>query len=270
MLDQNLDKLIELSIAFAPKIILAIVTLFIGLKLVNVLTKVVSKVFRKKQVEESLSSFLLSVLGLGLKAMLLISVVSMVGVEMTSFIALLGGAGVAIGMALSGTLQNFAGGVIILIIKPFKVGDFIEAQGYTGIVSEIQIFNTVLKTPDNKTIIIPNSPLSTGSLINYTAEKTRRVDFVFGIGYNDDIDKARSVISSLIAKDSKIHKEPAEVIVVGELADNSVNLTVRVWTNSEEYWNVFFNLTEAVKKEFDKEGISIPYPQRDVHIHEAK
>jgi small conductance mechanosensitive channel len=190
----------------------------------------------------------------------------MVGVAMTSFIAVLGAAGLAVGMALSGTLQNFAGGVMILIFKPFKVGDFIEAQGYAGSVREIQIFNTILKTPDNKTIIIPNGGLSTGSMVNYSAEETRRVDFTFGIGYNDNIDQAKGILSKLIENDTRILKDPAPFIAVSELADSSVNLVVRVWARTADYWGVFFDMTEAVKKTFDNEGVEIPFPQTTLHL----
>jgi small conductance mechanosensitive channel len=173
-------------------------------------------------------------------------------------------------MALSGTLQNFAGGVILLILKPFRVGDFIEAQGFMGTVKEIQIFNTILKTPDNKTIIIPNGGLSTGSMTNFSTEPLRRVDFSFGIGYGDDIDKAKGIINGLIKADSRILADPAPFVAVGELADSSVNFVVRVWADSGDYWGIFFDLTEKVKKAFDKEGVSIPFPQTDVHVYNEK
>mgnify|MGYP001325835615 CR=1 FL=1 len=269
-LESSFDQLLNYTIAYFPKLILAVVTLVIGLKLVNLFSSFITKILHKKDVEPSLASFLNSVSKIGLKVLLIVSVVSMVGVEMTSFIALLGGAGVAAGMALSGTLQNFSGGVIILIFKPFKVGDFIEAQGYMGTVREIQIFNTILKTPDNKTVVIPNAPLSNSSLINFTAEKTRRVDFIFGIGYDSSIDQARDIIRNLIESDIRILKEPNYEIVVGSLGDSSVNLTVRVWANLENYWPVFFDLNESVKKAFDKEGIVIPFPQRDVHLYQTQ
>jgi small conductance mechanosensitive channel len=206
-------------------------------------------------------------IGILLKILLLISVIGMVGVQMTSFIAILGAAGLAVGMALSGTLQNFAGGVIILLFKPFKVGDYIEAQGHSGSVNEIQIFNTILKTPDNKTIIIPNGGLSTGSMINYSTEPQRRVDFVFGIGYGDDVDKAKAVIQQLIDGDERILKDPAPFIAVSELADSSVNLVVRVWAEASNYWGIHFDMHEKVYKTFDKEGLNIPFPQMDLHVH---
>jgi small conductance mechanosensitive channel len=197
---------------------------------------------------------------------LFISVAGMVGIEMTSFIAILGAAGLAVGLALQGTLQSFAGGVMILLFKPFKVGDVLEAQGYVGSVKEIQIFNTIMATPDNKIIIIPNGSLANSSMTNYSTMDTRRVDFSFGIGYDDDFDKAKEIIKGLIDADERILKDPAPFVRVGELADSSVNITTRVWVNAPEYWNVHFDMIENVKRSFDKEKISIPYPQMDVHL----
>ena len=259
-------KGIELAMTYAPKLLLAIVTLIIGLWIVKMIVNGVSRMMERKGVEPSLRPFLAGLTSTLLKVMLLISVAGMVGIQMTSFIAILGAAGLAVGMALSGTLQNFAGGVMILIFKPFKVGDFIEAQGFAGVIKEIQIFNTIMKTGDNKTIIIPNSPLSSGPMVNYSTEPQRRVDMTFGIGYGDDIDKAKSVIQRLIDADSRILKDPASMIAVSELADSSVNFVVRAWVKAADYWGVFFDMQERVKKEFDKENISIPFPQMDVHV----
>jgi small conductance mechanosensitive channel len=199
--------------------------------------------------------------------MLVITVLGMLGIEMTSFIAILGAAGLAVGMALSGTLQNFAGGVMILVFKPFKIGDVIEAQGYTGKVDQIQIFNTIMKTPDNKTIIIPNGGLSTSSMVNYSTEATRRVDWTIGIAYGDDADKAREVIKRLCDEDSRILKDPELFIAVSALADSSVNFAVRAWVNAADYWGVYFDLNEKVYKTFESEGLNIPFPQMDVHVH---
>lgn len=221
----------------------------------------------KQNVNLSLRPFLKSMINVTLKVLLVISVMSMVGIQMTSFIAILGAAGLAVGMALSGTLQNFAGGVIILLLKPFKVGDFITAAGHSGVVHEIQIFNTILKTPDNKTIIIPNASISNSSMTNFSEEKTRRVDLVFGIGYNDDIDKAKSILWDIIKSDERVLKDPESMVAVSELADSSVNFTMRVWVNSENYWPYYFDIHETVKKAFDANGISIPFPQTDVHLH---
>jgi small conductance mechanosensitive channel len=194
----------------------------------------------------------------------------MVGIATTSFVAILGAAGLAIGLALQGSLANFAGGVLILLFKPFKVGDYIEAQGYSGTVNEIQIFNTILKSLDNKTIIIPNGNLSNDCITNYSTEPLRRVDFVFGIGYEDDIKKAKEVLLTIIKSDSRVLKEPEPFVSIGELGDSSVNFTVRVWCNKEAYWDVYFDMFEKVKLEFDKQGISIPFPQRDVHLYQTK
>ncbi|MDF1549798.1 MAG: mechanosensitive ion channel [Bacteroidales bacterium] len=257
---------VSLVITHGPRILLAILTLFIGLFIIKKLTKSTKNLMKKRELDESLRPFFSMLISITLKALLIISVMGMVGVEMTSFIAILGAAGLAIGLALSGTLQNFAGGVIILIFRPFKVGDFIEAQGHMGSVKEIQIFSTILLTPDNRTIIIPNSPLSSGSMVNYSAQAQRRVDLKFGIGYNDDIDKTKEVLQGLIKADTRILKEPEPFIAVSELGDSSVNFAVRLWVNTDNYWPVFFEMTENVKKEFDKQKISIPFPQRDVHI----
>lgn len=265
-----LAVLYDLAMNYGLKVILALVTLVIGLWIIKAVMRALGKNMEKRDVDPTLRQFLGSLLGMILKILLVITVISMVGIEMTSFVAILAAAGFAIGMALSGTLQNFAGGVMLVIFKPFKVGDFIDAQGYMGTVKSIQIFNTVLKTPDNKTIIIPNGGLSTGSMTNFSTEPTRRVDLTFGIGYGDDIDKAKSVISGLIKADKRILTEPEPFIAVSELADSSVNLVVRVWADSANYWGVYFDLTENVKKSFDREGISIPFPQRDVHIHNVK
>ncbi|WP_346858879.1 mechanosensitive ion channel domain-containing protein [uncultured Draconibacterium sp.] len=261
------EQLYSIIMVYGPKLIGAIITLLIGMWVISVLRKALRSRFEKQNVDPSLRGFLNSTIGIGLKAMLWIAVIGMMGVEMTSFIAILGAAGLAVGMALSGTLQNFAGGVMILIFKPFKVGDFIDAQGHAGIVNEIQIFNTILKTPDNKTIIIPNGGLSTGSMINFSAEAKRRVDFTFGIAYGDDVDKAKEVLLKLIKADDRIINDPAEpFIAVSELADSSVNLVVRVWADAANYWGIYFGLTEQVYKTFDKEGLNIPFPQMDVHV----
>ena len=266
-LNKYSDQGIELVINYAPSLLLAILTLVIGLWLISIVTRALKRALAKRDYDKSLETFVASFTNILLKVLLVISVAGMIGIEMTSFIAVIGAAGLAVGMALSGTLQNFAGGVMILIFKPFKVGDVVEAEGFTGKVSAIQIFHTVLKTPDNKTIIIPNSPLSTNSLVNYSTEPTRRVDFTFGIGYDDDIDKARSVLQGLIAKEDRILDDPEPFIAVSELADSSVNFAVRLWVESANYWDVYFEMTEAVKKEFDKQGLSIPYPQQDIHVH---
>ena len=268
-LNGYVEKGMELVMAHAPQVLMALVVLVLGLWVIGMITRALVRVMRKREVDPSLIPFLRGMTGMLLKVMLVISVVQMVGVETTSFIAVLGAAGLAVGMALSGTLQNFAGGVMILVFKPYKVGDYIEAQGHSGTVHSIQIFNTVLKTPDNKTVILPNAPVSTGALVNYSTEPRRRVDLAFGIGYGDDIDQARRVLDGVIATDARILKDPAPFVAVSELADSSVNFVVRLWVEAGDYWGVHFDTIEQVKKRFDAEGISIPFPQMDVHTHSA-
>jgi small conductance mechanosensitive channel len=266
-MDNIYEKVVDLVLTYGPKLIGAILVWIVGSIVVKFLAKTFSRLLDKRNIDASLKPFLTGIVGSLLKVMLVISVLGMVGIEMTSFVAILGAAGLAVGMALSGTLQNFAGGVMILIFKPFKNGDVIEAQGHTGSVSEIQIFNTILKTPDNKTIIIPNGGLSNGSMVNYSTESQRRVDWTFGIGYGDDAAKARVVLQALIDADSRILKTPDPFIALSALADSSVNFTVRAWVKSDDYWGVFFDMNENVYNTFAKEGLSIPFPQMDLHVH---
>ena len=265
-LQEILQWLTNMAVEYGLKLLGAIVVLIIGLWVIKKIMKVIRKNFEKREMDESLKPFLLSMISVLLKIMLVISVLTMVGIEMTSFIAILGAAGLAVGLALSGTLQNFAGGVMILIFKPFKVGDFIDAQGYTGSVSAIQIFVTVLLTPDNKTVIIPNGPLSTGALVNFSAQENRRVDWSFGIAYGDDYDKASEWIVELLKADERVLKDPAPFVGLGELADSSVNITARAWVNAADYWGVYFDMHKKFYNGADKKGFSIPFPQLDVHM----
>lgn len=265
--DEILKKITDMAVEYGPKLIGAIVVLIIGSWIIKLIMRSFRKILDKRNIDDSLKPFLKSLVGMLLRVMLIISVLGMVGIQMTSFIAILGAVGLAIGMALSGTLQNFAGGVMILLFKPFKVGDFIEAQGHTGSVKEIQIFNTILTTPDNKTIIIPNGGLSTSSMTNYSTEPLRRVDWTVGIGYGDSIEKAREVLQKLADADKRILKDPEVFIGVSELADSSVNFAVRAWVKAEDYWGVFFDMNENVYNTFEKEGLNIPFPQMDVHLH---
>lgn len=265
-MDEIILTVKQYAFEFGYKLVGAILALIVGLYIIKVLLNGLSKLMKKRNIDDSLQPFLRSLLGIVLKVLLVVSVLSMIGIEMTSFVAILGAAGLAVGLALSGTLQNFAGGVMILIFKPFKVGHVITAQGYTGSVYEIQIFNTILKTPDNKHIILPNGSLSTGSMVNFSKEPTRRVDWTFGIGYGDDVDKAREVLKRLISEDERIKQDPEPFIAVSELADSSVNFAVRVWVDAGDYWPVFFAMNEKVYKTFDKEGLNIPFPQMDVHV----
>lgn len=262
------DTAVELVMSYGPRLILAIVVLLVGLWIINRFVRALAKGLEKSSTEPTLARFLCNLSSVGFKALLLISVASMIGIETTSFIAVLGAAGLAIGLALQGSLANFAGGVLVLMFKPFRVGDFIDAQGVAGTVSEIQIFNTVIKTPDNKRIVVPNGGLSNGIITNFSAEPTRRVDFVFGIGYQDDIARAKDIIARLIGEDSRSLTDPAPQIVVSNLGDSSVDITTRVWVNAANYWGLYFDLTERVKLTFDQEGISIPFPQRDVHVYQ--
>jgi small conductance mechanosensitive channel len=264
-----LAKANDLVTTYGVKVIGAIVALVLGLWIIKLIIKSIRKALDRGKMDESLKPFITSLISWTLKILLFISVLGMLGIQMTSFIAIIGAAGLAIGMALSGTLQNFAGGVMILLFKPFKVGDFINAQGYSGTVKSIQIFNTILNTPDKQTIIIPNGGLATGSLTNFSTEPQRRVDWTFGIGYGDDVDKAKEVLMKLINEDSRILKDPEPFIAVAELGDSSVNLTTRVWVNSADYWGVFFDMNEKVYKTFAKEGLNIPYPQMDVHVSQG-
>ncbi|MBS0010494.1 MAG: mechanosensitive ion channel [Bacteroidales bacterium] len=261
------SKIAELATTYGLKLVLAIVVLVIGLIIIRSLARGATRMMEKGNVDKSLIPFLRSLISITLKVLLIISIMSMIGIQMTSFIAVLAAAGLAVGLALQGTLQNFAGGVIILLFKPYKVGDYITTQSYSGTVKEIQIFTTILTTPDNQTIIIPNSPIAVNPLTNYSTQETRRVDFTFGIGYGDDIDKARSVLMKIINEDPRIMKDPEPLVKIANLGDSSVDFATRVWVKASDYWAVFFDTNEKVKKSFDSEGISIPFPQQDVHLY---
>lgn len=265
--EKYLDLIYEWLISNGITLLTGILVLVIGLWIVGIITRSFAKAMEKRDLNPSLRPFLKSLLNVILKILVVISVMSMIGIQMTSFIAILGAAGLALGMALSGTLQNFAGGVIILILKPFKVGDFITAGGHSGTVHEIQVFNTILKTPDNKTIILPNGSIANNSMVNFSEEATRRVDLEFGIGYGDDIDKAKSILWDIIKNDDRVLEDPEAMVAVKELANSSVNFAVRVWVKAENYWPFFWDIHESVKKAFDQNGVSIPFPQTDVHLY---
>jgi small conductance mechanosensitive channel len=263
-----LETAVQQVVVYLPKLLLALILLVIGLRIIKLIIKGLEKGMTKAQTDETLMKFFSSFISILLKIILLISVASMIGVETTSFVAVLGAAGLAIGFALQGSLGNLAGGLLILLFKPFKVGDFIEAQGFLGKVHSIQILNTILKTPDNKTVHIPNGQLSGGAMTNFSTEPQRRVDMTFGIGYDDDIKKVKDVLHRLVQADNRILKDPEPMIALSELGDSSVNLVVRVWVNSSDYWGVFFDMQQNVKITFDGEGISIPFPQRDIHLYQ--
>lgn len=265
-LDVLITKLTDLSVSLGTKLLIAIIVFFVGRWLIRKLIRLVVKIMEKKHVEASLFSFTKSLLNITLNFLFVIVIIGILGIETSSFIALFASAGVAIGMALSGTLQNFAGGVMILLFKPFKVGDFIEAQGQSGTVSEIQIFNTIMATPDNKIIIIPNGGLSTGIMKNYSKEENRRVDWEFGIAYGDSYDKAKEVIANLLDSDPRVMKDPEYFIALTSLGESSVNIVVRAWVKAPDFWGVYFDMNEKVYKTFARENINIPFPQMDVHI----
>ncbi len=264
------EMIMDFAVTYGLKLIGAILALIVGLWVVGKISKSLRKLMEKREVDPSLRGFLSTFISIMLKILVIISVLSMVGIQMTSFIAMLGAASLAVGLSLQGSLQNFAGGIIILILKPFRVGDFIDGQGHMGTVEDIQIFNTTLKTVDNKVITIPNGGLANSSITNFSKKETRRVDWTFGIAYGDSYQKARDIIQKLIDADSRIHKDPAPFIRLSSLGDNSVNIVVRVWLNAPDYWEVFFEMNEKVYDSFAKEGINIPFPQMDVHLHQAK
>jgi small conductance mechanosensitive channel len=259
----------EMALSYGIQLLLAIVVYVAGNFIIKKVLKLVALALTKKEVEVTLHQFLLSILGTLLKAIQIIVFASMIGIQTASLIAVLGAAGLAVGLALQGSLANFAGGVLILLFRPFKNGDAIRAQGYVGSVEEIQIFNTILKTFDNQRIIIPNGLLSNGCVTNINVNGTRRVDMVFGISYDDDITQAKTLLRSLIEADERVLKDQAVDIWVGEHGDSSVNLFVRPWAKAEDYWGIYFDMMEKVKVEFDKAGLSIPYPQQDVHMHQV-
>lgn len=268
-LERYVDPAVELGMAYGPKLLLAIITLILGLWFIRLMLRGIDKAMDRAKVEPTLQRFLLSLTSVGLKALLFVSVITMIGVETTSIIAMLGAAGLAVGLALQGSLSNFAGGVLILFFKPFKVDDVIDAQGFVGVVHEIQIFNTILKTLDNQRVVIPNGLLSNGCIKNVFVEPTRRVDLKFGVSYGDSIPRVREVLESVIARQTHVLADPGHEIYVSEHADSSVNFLVRVWCNSENYWPVHFQMIEDVKIAFDEAGVTIPFPQRDLHLPSA-
>lgn len=264
-MNQALEKLIDFSIDAGKDILVAVLIYVIGRFIIKYISKLVVKIMEKRKLETSVQTFLRSLLNILLNLILAFAIIGKLGVETTSFAALLASAGVAIGMALSGNLSNFAGGLIILVFKPFKVGDYIEGAGVSGTVQEIQIFHTILVTPDNRVIFAPNGSLSSNAVINYSKKDIRRVDFTFGVEYNEDFEKVKAVVQQVIDSDSRILKDPSFVIEIGALSASSVDITVRVWVKSSDYWNVFFWMNRTVYATFNKEGIGFPFPQLTVH-----
>ena len=269
---ENAGRLLELGrdflIQYGPKVLAAIAIFIFGKMLAKWLKKVVVRLMNKAEVDPMVTGFTASMVYIGLMVFVVMAALGQVGIQTTSFLAVLGAAGLAIGLALQGSLANFAAGFLLIIFRPFKVGDVIEAAGVTGKVDLIQIFTTTLKTADNKTIIVPNAKLGNDNIINYSTQETRRVDLVVGVSYDADIKETRDILQSIIEKDERVLKNPEPLIVVGELADSSVNFFVRVWVKSADYWGVFYDANEAIKLRLDEAGIGIPYPQRDVHLYE--
>ena len=267
---QLLQAGMDLLMQYGPKLLAAIVIFYVGKLLSKWLKRLVTRMMTRASVDPLIVSFTSSLVYMAMMVFVVVATLGQVGIQTTSFIAILGAAGLAIGLALQGSLSNFAAGFLLIIFRPFKVGDVIEAAGVTGKVDEIQIFTTTMKTPDNKTIIVPNAKLSGDNIINYSTQETRRVDMVVGVSYDADLKEVRSILTDIVNKDGRILKDPEPLIVVGELADSSVNFFVRVWVNSADYWGVYFDANETVKLRMDEAGIGIPYPQRDVHLYEHK
>jgi len=266
LLGMKTGELGDVLLSMGTRLAIAVAILIVGFWLAKMMAKTVVKILKKRDTDESLISFLRSLTSMGTKTLVVITAASQLGVEMTSFIAILGAAGFAIGMAFSGTLSNFAGGVMILLFKPFKIGDYVDMQGEQGIVKEILIFNTILTTLDNKVIILANGAVANGTITNFTKAEKRRVDWVFGIAYGDDLKVAKELLTKFINEDDRILDGDENFIGLGELGDSSVNITVRGWVKTEDYWDVFFSMNERVYNEFGEAGLSIPFPQMDVHV----
>jgi small conductance mechanosensitive channel len=261
------DKGIDLGIDFGLKVATALIIFYVGKFVIGMVVGAIHKLMQKQQIDKTLETFICNLVRTVLMVVVVIAAIGALGVETTSFIAIFGAAGLAVGLALQGSLSNFASGVLIVLFRPYRVGDFIEAAGIAGSVEQVQILTTILKTGDNKQIIVPNSQIMDSIITNYSANPTRRVDMVIGVSYSDDLDKVRETLQELIAADDRILDEPAATIAVSELADSSVNFVVRPWVNAADYWAVKFDLTEAIKKRFDKDDISFPFPQQDVHLY---
>ena len=265
-LDVVIQKLIDSGLSAGKHIIAAVVIFIVGRFLIKLLNRLVASILQRRHIEQSVQTFLSSLVNIILTILLIITVIGALGVNTTSFAALIASAGVAIGMALSGNLQNFAGGLIILLFKPYRVGDFIDVCSVQGTVSAVQIFHTILLTPDNKVIYLPNGSTSSSTITNYSREEKRRIEWTFGIDYGEDVSRARTAILSVITADARILPDPAPFVAVGGLSDSSVDILVRVWVPTEEYWNVYFDMHQRVYETFNEQKINFPYPQRTVHL----
>ena len=268
--NQILDFMKTQGVDLAINVAIAIAIFYVGKLVVGLIVRGMRKVMRRQEVDQTLETFVCNLVRIILMVVVIIAAIGQIGIQTTSFIAIFGAAGLAVGLALQGSLSNFAAGVLIVLFRPYKVGDFVEAAGIAGVVEQVQILTTILKTGDNKQIIVPNGQIMDSIITNYSANDKRRVDMVVGVSYDDDLDKVRSTIEELVAADERILAEPACTIAVSALADSSVNFVVRPWVNTADYWGVMFDLTEAIKKRFDKEGISFPFPQQDVHLYKAE
>jgi len=257
------------GLEFGINVVTALAIFYLGRIAVGLVMRGLRKLMRSQEIDQTLESFVCNLVRLALLAFVLVAAISALGIQTTSFIAVLGAAGLAVGLALQGSLSNFASGVLIVLFRPYKVGDFVEAAGISGTVVEVQILTTIFKTGDNKRVIVPNGQVMNSVITNFSANDTRRVDLLIGVSYSDDLDKVRAVLREILDADARVLADPAYTIAVAELADSSVNFVVRPWVETANYWAVLFDLTEAIKKRFDAEGISIPFPQRDVHIYQA-
>ena len=262
-----IDSITQISVDFGLRVLYAVLIIFVGRWIVKLLLKIIKTALEKTSIEETVRIFVANLLNTLLMVIIFIAAINQLGIETTSIIAMLGAAGLAIGLSLQGSLANFAAGILVVIFKPYKVGDYIEAGSAAGTVLDIQIFSTVLKTGDNKIVIIPNGIIMKDSIVNYSGQATRRVDIIASCGYEDDIDKVKEILRDILNQEDRILAEPEPKIAVSELADNSINFIVRPWVNSSDVLNVRYSILEQIKKRFDEEGISIPYPQRDVHIY---
>ncbi|MCW8906464.1 MAG: mechanosensitive ion channel [Sedimenticola sp.] len=267
----DLNALISnFAIPWGINILLALATFIVGRWVASILLKVVKKLLNKSKMDQILVNFITAIINAALLLFIVIAAMDQLGVDTTSLIALLGAAGLAVGLAMQNSLQNFAAGVMLIVFRPFKAGDYVEAGGTSGTVENISIFSTIMRTPDNREVIVPNGSIYNGTITNYSARETRRVDMVFGIGYGDDIRKAKQILTDILEADERILADPEPLIAVGELANSSVNFNVRPWVKSADYWAVKFDLTERIKLAFDENGISIPFPQMDVHLNKSE
>jgi small conductance mechanosensitive channel len=267
--NQAIELVQTKGLEFGISLVSALLIFFVGKWIVNIITNTIRKLMNKNAVDPTLTTFVTNLARMTLLVFVVIAAIDQLGIQSAQFIAVLGAAGLAVGLALQGSLSNFAAGVLIVLFRPYKVGDWVEAAGISGGVERVEILTTILKTGDNKRVIVPNSQIMDAIITNYSANDTRRVDMTVGVSYSDDLDKVRRTLEELVAADERILKDPACTIAVAELADSSVNFVIRPWVKTGDYWAVNFDLTEAIKKRFDEVGISIPFPQQDVHVHQS-